>query len=41
VWREMLAFAGADDIYDVDRTNEHASVWVGRINSVCSTVGHV
>jgi anaerobic magnesium-protoporphyrin IX monomethyl ester cyclase len=35
VWREMLAFAGEGDIYDADRVNERACIWVDRIHSLC------
>jgi len=35
IWQEMLAFAGEGDIYDADQVNECASVWTGRIHSLC------
>lgn len=34
VWREMLAFASEDDIYDADRVNERVCTWAGRIHSL-------
>jgi radical SAM superfamily enzyme YgiQ (UPF0313 family) len=32
VWRDMLAFADAGDIYNAELVNEHAAGWVARIN---------
>ena len=36
VGREMLVFANQGDIHDADRVNECASVWAGRIHSLCA-----
>ena len=34
VWRDMLAFADAGDIYDADQVNARAAGWAARINQV-------
>ena len=36
VGREMLVSASQGDIHDADRVNGCASVWAGRIHSLCA-----
>ncbi len=36
VWREMLAFAAEDDVYDTQRVNDRAAAWARRVAASCA-----